>query len=195
MNVIIACEYSGTVRDAFIRRGHRAWSCDILPTARPGPHFQCDVLTLLRLLPGFFDLLIAHPPCTHLAVSGARHFPAKRADGRMDAAMDFFMALAEADVAKIAVENPVCVMSSEWRKPDQIIQPHEFGHPEFKATCLWLKNLAPLQATCRLPVPLKSAPEWNAWNKIHRMAPSENRAYLRSKTYDGIAEAMAQQWG
>lgn len=186
MNVLIACEYSGVVRDAFTARGHNAISCDVLPSDRPGKHFQCDVLTVLRMMAGYFDLLIAHPPCTHLAASGARHFPAKRASGVQQLAIDFFMALAHANIKKIVVENPVCIMSTIWRKPDQIIQPWQFGHGETKATCLWLKGLRPLQPTRVVPgrVP-----------RVHWLPPSVDRWKLRSTTYTGIADAMAEQWG
>ena len=183
MRVLVACEYSGTVRDAFIRRGHDAMSCDLLPTERPGPHHCGDVLEVLE---DGWDMMIAHPPCTHLAVSGARHFAEKKKDGRQGAAIEFFMALANADIPRIAIENPVCIMSSIWRKPDQTIQPWQFGHGETKATCLWLKGLQKLQPTF-----LVSGRE----QRIHRMPPSPDRWKNRSKTFYGIAEAMAQQWG
>lgn len=183
MKVLIACEYSGVVRDAFIRAGHEAMSCDILPTATPGPHYQGDVRDVLDYP---WDLMIAHPPCTHLSVSGARHFEAKRMDGRQQAGASFFMTLAKADIPKIAIENPVCIMSSLWRKPDQIVQPWMFGHGETKATCFWLKNLEPLA-----PTEIVEGRE----NRIHLMPPSPDRGHLRSVTYQGIAEAMANQWG
>ena len=183
MKVLVACEFSGTVRDAFIARGHDAISCDLLPSDRPGPHYQGDVFDIIG---NGYDLMIAHPPCTHLAVSGARHFPAKRADGRQQKAIDFFMRLAQADIPRIAVENPVCIMSSIWRKPDQIIQPWQFGHGETKATCLWLKNLPFLVATNIVE---------GRDDRIHKMPPSPDRWKLRSKTYKGIAQAMALQWG
>jgi hypothetical protein len=183
MKVLIACEYSGTVRDAFIKMGHDAMSCDLLSTDRPGPHYQGDVFDIIG---DGWDLMIAHPPCTHLAVSGARHFAAKRADGRQQEAIAFFMALVNADIPRIAVENPVCIMSSLYRKPDQIIQPWQFGHGETKATCLWLKNLPLLQ-------PLNIV-EGRA-DRIHKMPPSPERWKLRSTTYQGIADAIAAQWG
>lgn len=183
MRVLVACEYSGVVRDAFLRRGHDAISCDLLPTDALGPHFCGDALEIIG---DDWDLMIAHPPCTHLAVSGARHFEDKRADGRQQSAIDFFMALANAPIRHIAIENPVCIMSKEWRKPDQIIQPWQFGHGETKATCLWLKNLPKLR-----PTNVVEGRE----NRIHRMPPSEDRWKERSKTFDGIAEAMAAQWG
>lgn len=183
MKVLVACEYSGAVRDAFIRGGHEAMSCDLLPTDAPGPHYQGDVRDLLDYP---WDLMIAHPPCTHLAVSGARHFEEKRKDGRQQSAVSFFMMLARARIPRIAIENPVCIMSSMWRKPDQTIQPWMFGHGETKATCLWLKNLPPLR-----PTNIVSGRE----ARIHRMPPSEDRWKLRSATYQGIADAMAEQWG
>ena len=183
MKILIACEYSGTVRDAFLSLGHDAMSCDLLPTDNPGPHYQGDVFDIIN---DGWDMMIAHPPCTHLAVSGARYFAEKRADGRQQAAIDFFMRLASANIPKIAVENPVCIMSSIWRKPDQIIQPWQFGHGETKATCLWLKGL-PLLA----PTNIVEGRD----DRIHRLPPSPDRWKLRSKTYDGIAKAMAEQWG
>lgn len=183
MRVLIACEYSGRVRDAFLRLGHDAMSCDLLPTDVPGPHYQGDVFDIIG---DGWDLMIAHPPCTHLAVSGARHFAEKRADGRQQEAIDFFMTLARADIPRIAIENPVCIMSSKWRKPDQIIQPWWFGHGETKATCLWLKGLPLLT-----PTNIVSGRE----DRIHKMPPSADRWKLRSTTYAGIAEAMATKWG
>jgi hypothetical protein len=190
--VLVGCEYSGRVREAFRRRGHDAWSCDLLPAEDGSPyHIQGDVLAVLG---DGFDLGIFHPPCTHLAVSGARHFEEKRADGRQQEAIDFFMALANAPIPRIAIENPVCIMSSVWREPDQVVQPFWFGHPEFKATCLWLKGLPRLRATKRLSPPLKDSAEWNAWNRVHRMPPSPDRWKERSRTYEGIAEAFAEQW-
>lgn len=183
MKILIACEYSGTVRDAFIARGHDAMSCYLLPTDVPGPHYQGDVRDVIH---GCWDLMIAHPPCTHLSVSGARHFDAKKLDGRQQSAISFFMMMAKADIPMIAVENPVCVMSSIWRKPDQVIQPWQFGHGETKATCLWLKGLPPLK-----PTNVVDGRE----NRIHKMPPSPDRWKERSKTYEGIAQAMAEQWG
>lgn len=183
MRVLIACEYSGIVRDAFIARGHNAMSCDFLPSDRPGPHYQGDVFDIIS---NGYDLMIAHPPCTHLAVSGARHFAAKRSDGRQQAAIDFFLRLAQVAIPHIAIENPVCIMSTIWRKPDQIIQPWQFGHGETKKTCLWLKNLP-------LLVPTNIVDGRVA--RIHKMPPSPDRGKLRSKTYEGIAQAMAEQWG
>lgn len=183
MKVLIACEYSGVVRDAFIGGGHEAMSCDLLPTEAPGPHYQGDVRDVLDFP---WDLMIAHPPCTHLSVSGARHFEAKRMDGRQQSAVSFFMSLARAQIPMIAIENPVCIMSSMWRKPDQVIQPWQFGHGETKATCLWLKGLPPL-----CPTDVVEGRE----NRIHRMPPSAERWKERSRTFSGIAAAMATQWG
>lgn len=183
MKVLIACEYSGRVRDAFIAKGHDAWSCDLLPTDAPGPHFQCDVADILN---NDWDLMIAHPPCTHLAVSGARHFAAKKASGVQDAALDFVRMLLNANIPKIALENPISIISSRIRKPDQIIQPWQFGHGETKATCLWLKNLPKLAPTNIVD---------GRSDRIHKMPPSPDRWKLRSTTYQGIADAMAEQWG
>ena len=182
MKVLIACEYSGTVRDSFIAMGHEVMSCDLLPTDKPGPHYQGDVFDIIN---DGWDLMIAHPPCTHLAVSGARHFAEKRADGRQQDGIDFFMALANAVIPKICIENPVCIMSTIWRKPDQIIQPWQYGHGETKSTCFWLKGLPLLQPT--------DVVEGRA-DRIHKMPPSADRWKLRSQTYQGIADAMAQQW-
>ena len=181
MKVLIACEYSGAVRDAFIAQGHDAISCDILPTDAPGPHYQGDVRDILE---DGFDLMVAHPPCTHLAVSGARWFKDKQIE--QAESLDFVRLLLAAPIDKIALENPISIISSRIRKPNQIIQPWQFGHGETKATCLWLKNLPKLQAT--QIVDGREA-------KVHRMSPGPNRWKERSKTYQGIAEAMAQQWG
>ena len=183
MRVLVACEYSGVVRDAFLALGHDAMSCDLLPTEAPGPHYEGDVRDVLDYP---WDLLVGHPPCTHLSVSGARHFEAKRMDGRQQSAVSFFMLLARAPVPMVAIENPVCIMSSLWRKPDQIIQPWQFGHGETKATCLWLKGLPQLVATD--VVEGREA-------RVHRMPPGPDRWKERSRTYAGIARAMAMQWG
>ena len=183
MKVLIACEFSGTVREAFRNTGHDSWSCDILPSEKPGNHLQCDVLEVLG---DGWDLMIAHPPCQHLAVSGARWFAEKQKDGRQQKAIDFFLALANSSIPKIAIENPVCIMSTHFRKPDQIIQPWQFGHGETKATCLWLKSLPKLTST-----EIVNGRD----DRIHKMPPSADRGCERSKTYQGIADAMAQQWG
>lgn len=193
MRVLIACEKSGVVRDAFIRKGHAASSCDLLPSESPlGHHYICDVT---RLLDWKWDLLIAFPPCTHLAVSGARYFAQKRADGRQQEAVDFFMRFANARSGKIAIENPIGIMSSIWRKPDQIIQPWQFGHPESKATCLWLKNLPLLTPTNILELPKSGRWDNQTPSGQNKLGPSPERAFLRAKTYQGIANAMAEQWG
>ena len=184
MRVLVACEYSGRVRDAFAKRGHTAVSCDLLPSDSPhGWHVQGDVLAILDK---GWDLLIAHPPCTHLAVSGARHFAAKQASGVQQEALDFVRALLDAPIERIALENPVSIISSRIRKPDQVIHPWQFGHGETKATCLWLKNLPKLQ-----PTNIVEGRE----NRVHRMPPSADRWKKRSTTYEGIADAMAAQWG
>lgn len=183
MRVLVACEYSGRVRDAFLRLGHDAMSCDLLPTDVPGPHYQGDVLEILG---DGWDLMVGHPPCDHLAVSGARWFKEKRADGRQQAAIGFFMELANAPIPRICLENPVSIMSTQYRKPDQIIQPWQFGHGETKATCLWLKNLPPLQ-----PTNIVEGRE----ARVHRMPPGPDRWKERSRTFQGIADAMADQWG
>lgn len=184
MRVLVACESSGTVRDAFIRSGHDAMSCDLLPTDSQGPHYQGDVFDVIDYP---WELMIGHPPCTHLSVSGARHFEAKRMDGRQQAAVSFFMRLIRqsAHISMVAIENPVCIMSSLYRKPDQIIHPWQYGHGETKATCLWLKGLPLLQ-----PTNIVEGRE----ARIHRMPPSPDRWKERSRTYDGIAKAMSEQW-
>jgi hypothetical protein len=181
MRVLVACEYSGRVRDAFIARGHQALSCDLLPTDTPGPHHQGPVEDILN---DGWDVMIAHPPCTHLAVSGARWFHKKQQE--QAEALDFVRLLLDAPIPKIALENPISVISSKIRKPDQIIQPWMFGHGETKATCLWLKNLKPL-----IPTEIVEGRE----AKVHRMPPGAERWKLRSLTYQGIADAMALQWG
>lgn len=182
MRVLVACEFSGTVRDAFTRLGHYAVSCDLLPSETPGPHLQRDVRDFLYA-DADFDLMIAHPPCTHLAVSGARWFKDKQAE--QAEALDFVRALMDAPIPRIALENPISIISSRIRKPDQIIQPWQFGHPETKATCLWLKGLPKLQPT--IIVEGREA-------RVHRMPPGPNRWKERSRTYPGIAAAMAAQW-
>jgi hypothetical protein len=179
--VLVACEFSGVVREAFRAQGHDAWSCDLLPSEQDGPHIQGDVLDVLA---DDWDLLVAHPPCTHLAVSGARWFAGRRAE--QEAAAQFFLALACAEIGKVAVENPVSVMSTRYRKPDQIIQPWQFGHPEIKATCLWLRGLPKL-------VPTEVVAGRHA--RVHREPPSPERWKNRSRTLPGIAAAMADQWG
>lgn len=178
--VLVACEYSGIVRDAFEKAGWFAMSCDLLPTEIEGNHYQGDVMDVLSL---GWDLLIAHPPCTHLAVSGARWFKNKQKE--QQDALEFVRLLLNAPVNKIALENPISIISSRIRKPDQIVQPWQFGHGETKATCLWLKNLPKL-----VPTQIVEGRE----NRIWKMPPSENRAKERSRTYKGIAQAMVEQW-
>lgn len=180
MKVLVACEYSGRVRDAFLRAGHEAISCDMLPTENSGPHYQGDVRDILNQN---WDLMIAHPPCTHLAVSGARWFKHKQAEQAQ--ALEFVQTLLNAPIPRIALENPVSIISSRIRKPDQIIQPWMFGHGETKATCLWLKGLPKLQ-----PTNMVSGRE----QRIHNMPPGPDRWKERSRTYQGIANAMAEQW-
>lgn len=190
LKVLVACEYSGRVRDAFIRGGCDAMSCDLLPTDAPGPHYQGDVRDVLDYP---WDLMIAHPPCTDLSVSGAAWFAKKRVIGAQQASASFFMLLAKSDIPRIAIENPVCVMSSLWRKPDQVIQPWMFGHMEQKATCLWLKGIPPLTPTNNVKEQMMQLPK-NQRERLHYLPPSEDRWKLRSETYQGIADAMAAQW-
>ena len=190
MRVLVACEYSGAVRDAFIAQGHDAMSCDLLPTDVIGPHYQGDVRDVLDYP---WDLMIAHPPCTDLAVSGAAWFAKKRIVGAQQASASFFMLLAKADIPRIAIENPVCVMSSLWRKPDQVVHPWMFGHKEQKATCLWLKQLPPLVQTNNVHGEMMLLPK-NQRERLHYLPPSKDRWKLRSATYQGIANAMAAQW-
>lgn len=190
MRVLLACEFSGVMRDAFKVRSHDAWSCDFLPTEVPGQHYQGDIRDLLYL--GTWDLMIACPPCTHLAVSGARWFKDKERE--QAGALEFVRLLMAAPIPRIAVENPVGVISTRIRKPDQIIQPWQFGHPESKATCLWLKGLALLR-----PTNVVSSPASGRWanqtpSGQNRLGPSPDRWRERSRTYQGIADAMADQW-
>jgi hypothetical protein len=189
--VLVACEYSGAVRDAFAARGWDAWSCDLLPSEKPGQHYVGDVRDILAGLPipGEspvipWDILIAHPPCTHLAVSGARWW-ASKPPSLQAAALDFVRLLLNAPVPHIALENPVSAISSRIRKPDQVIQPWQFGHGEVKATCLWLKNLPKLTPT-RI-VEGREA-------RVHKMPPGPDRWKERSRTLPGIALAFADQW-
>lgn len=181
MKVLVACEYSGKVRDAFTELGHYAVSCDLLDSEKPGNHYKGSVLDIIN---DGWDLMIAHPPCTHLAVSGSRWFKNKQA--QQAEALEFVRLLMNAPIERIAIENPISVISTKIRKPDQIIQPWMFGHGETKATCLWLKNLPKLEATNIVE---------GREARIHKMAPSPDRWKERSRTYDGIAKAMSQQWG
>lgn len=216
MKILIACEFSGVVRRAFAAKGHEVTSCDLLPAEDDNPnHYQGPVEDLLKQQ---WDLMIAHPPCTHICSSGARYFAAKRADGRQQQGIDFFMLLINADIPKIAVENPVGIMSTVYRKPDQIIQPWQFGHRESKATCLWLKGLPLLIPTKIMEPEWKKNPDGTVWRSAkgkresvahsrpqcrwdnqtpsgqNKLGPSKNRWKLRSITYEGIAAAMAEQW-
>ncbi len=182
MRVLIACEFSGIVRNAFRARGHDAWSCDLLP-AEDGSeyHSECDVTHVLN---NDWDLMVAHPPCTHLAVSGARWFADKREE--QEKALAFVRALLAAPIPRIALENPISIISSKIRKPDQIVQPWMFGHGETKATCLWLKNLPHL-----VPTDVVEGRE----PRVHFASPGPERWKERSRTMTGIAAAMAEQWG
>lgn len=184
MRVLVACEFSGTVREAFRARGHDAWSCDLLP-AEDGSdyHFQGELFGNGQLRNGW-DLMIAHPPCTHLAVSGARWFKEKREE--QEAALQFVRDLMAAPIQRIAIENPISIISSRIRKPDQIIQPWQYGHGETKATCLWLKGLPKLT-----PTNIVEGRE----ARVHRMPPGPDRWKERSRTFKGIADAFAHQWG
>jgi|TARA_X000001388_G_C2171551_1_gene100035 site-specific DNA-cytosine methylase len=183
MKVLVACEYSGRVRDAFKRYGHDAMSCDLLPTETKGPHYQGPVEDVLD---DGWDLMVAHPPCTHLAVSGSRHFSKKISDGSQAAALNFVRLLMSAPIERWCIENPVSIISSAIRSPDQIIQPWEYGHGECKATCFWLKNLPKLR-----PTNIVSGRE----QRVHLMPPGPNRWKERSRTFEGVAEAMGEQWG
>lgn len=185
MDILVGCEESGTVRDAFAALGHKVLSCDLMPTRSDGPHYRGDIFDVIDYP---WDMAIFHPPCTHTSVSGARHFAEKWMDGRQAAGVAFFMNLVRrsAHIPKTVFEQPVSIMSTLYRKPDQVIQPWQFGHGETKATCLWLKGLPLLMPT--------QVVEGRA-DRIHKMAPGPERARERSKTYDGIARAMASQWG
>lgn len=181
MKLLIACEFSGIVREAFTKLGHDVTSCDLLPTEIPGKHYQGDVKDILG---NGWDMMIAHPPCTHLAVSGARWFKDKKEEQAL--ALSFVWVLLNAPIEKIALENPISIISSQIRKPDQIIQPWQFSHGETKATCLWLKNLPLLKSTNIVE---------GREARVHKASPGENRWKERSRTLQGIADAMAQQWG
>lgn len=181
MKILIACERSGVVREAFTRLGHEALSVDLEPSDLPGNHYQGSILDVIEQ---DWDMMIAFPPCTHLCVSGARWFKNKKQEQKE--AIMFFLRLAYCHIPKIAIENPIGIMSTAYRKPDQIIQPWQFGHGETKATCLWIKGLPLLK-----PTNIVQGRE----ARIHKMAPSKDRSYQRAKTYQGIADAMADQWG
>jgi len=202
MKILIACEFSGTVREAFTGGGHDVWSCDIEPTDVPGQHYQGDVMDIIN---DGWDMLIAFPPCTHLAVSGARHFEQKRKDGRQQQGIDLFMKMINAPIDKIAVENPIGIMSSLHKKPSQIIQPYQFGHEAQKSTCLWLKNLPLL-----IPTNIVGKGDFYITPGGKKMASwmcdpvgkdgkklaygSDEIKKVRNKTFQGIADAMAKQW-
>lgn len=195
MNVLVACEFSGIVREAFNHEGHNAVSCDLLPSEQMGSHIQGDVLAEIEKHGDCYDLMIAHPPCTHLAVSGAAWFKNKAVEQK--AALEFVKALMDAPIPRICIENPVSIISTHIRKPDQIIQPYQFGHSVKKTTCLWLKNLPKLVPT-KIVEPeittLKTGAKFSTWDYKISMNHKE-RAHLRSKTFPGIAAAMATQWG
>jgi hypothetical protein len=213
MRVLVACEYSGIVRDAFRARGHDAWSCDLLPTEKPiwtydqqtgtkthhperGYHYEGDVLDLLH---DGWDLMIAHPPCTYLTSSGL-HWNKRRPEraAQTEDALQFVLMLANAPIPRIAIENPVGCLSTRWRKPDQTIQPHQFGHDASKSTCLWLTNLPKLVATKAVaPRMVDGKPRWSNQTDSgqNRVPPGPDQWKIRSTTYQGIADAMAEQWG
>ena len=212
LRVLVACEESQAVTKELRKLGHEAYSCDLLPCSGNHPewHFNCDVFKIIKDLGGElqngkyvkvkkWDLMIAHPPCTHLAVSGARHFAKKRADGRQQEGIDFFMTLANSNIPRYAIENPIGIMSSEWRKPDQIVNPWEYGHSVTKATCLWLKNLPKLVPTNVVDKgaiwTAKSGKRMSQWYYDSSCLPPKEREKMRNKTFQGIADAMAQQWG
>ncbi len=190
MRVLVACEFSGVVRDAFLAKGHPATSCDLIDSTKPGAHYKGDVRDLLH---DGWDLMIAHPPCTHLAVSGAKWFKYKVKE--QQEALEFVMLLMDAPIPKICLENPISIISTRIRKPDQIIQPWQFGHPEAKSTCLWLKDLPRLTHTNVLPLPESGRWSNQTPSGQNKLGPSPDRAKLRSITYQGIADAMAAQWG
>lgn len=186
MRVLVACEYSGRVREAFRIRGHEAWSCDLYENSEDGSPYHRRIDAIEYACNERWDLMIAHPPCTHLSVSGARHFASKQASGVQQEALEFVRRLMDAPIPRIAIENPISIISSRIRKPDQIIQPWQFGHGETKATCLWLKNLPLLT-----PTNIVEGRE----ARIHKMPPSQDRWKERSRTYQGVADAFATQWG
>jgi hypothetical protein len=208
MKILVACEESQAVTIELRKLGHEAYSCDIEPCSGGHPewHIQSDAIPILggwsciktaneahHEIVGRWDMIIAFPPCTHLAVSGAAWFEQKRKDGRQQQGIDFFMKFVNADCARIAIENPVGIMSTRWRKPDQIIHPWQFGHPEKKATCLWLEGLPLLSPTEDVRRYMETLPK-SKQQRLHYLPPSADRAKLRSKTFPGIAKAMAEQW-
>lgn len=196
MRVLVACEYSGRVRDAFLARGHEALSCDLLPTDSPGPHYEGDVKDVLY---DGWDLLIAHPPCTYLSVSGMHWTTRGLRDPKLtEDALDFVRLLMQAPIPRKCIENPVSVISSRIRKPDQIVHPYQFGHDASKKTCLWLENLPKLVPTQLIePRVVNGKMRWGNQTDSgqNKLAPSKDRWKVRSETYEGLAQAMAQQWG
>jgi hypothetical protein len=196
MKILIACEFSGVVREAFTKLGHDVTSCDLEPTSLPGKHYQGDVNDIIN---DGWDMMIAFPPCTHLAVSGARHFEQKRKDGRQQQGIDFFMSIVNAPIPKIAVENPIGIMSSIYRKPNQIIHPYHFGHQASKSTCLWLKELPLLNHTNVVSkgefVTFPSGKRMTKWYADSAKNNAVTRTKIRNTTFQGIADAMADQWG
>ena len=196
MKILIACEFSGTVRDAFSRLGHYAVSCDLLPTDAPGRHYKGDVMDIIG---DNWDLMIAHPPCTYLCSSGL-HWNKRRPERAQmtEEALQFVRSLLDAPIPRIALENPIGAISTRIRKPDQTIQPYQYGHDASKSTCLWLKGLPPLRPTKMIePRIVNGKPRWGNQTDSgqNKLPPSEDRWKLRSETYQGIAEAMAHQWG
>ena len=193
MRVLVACEYSGRVRDAFLAKGHEAMSCDLLPTEKPGPHYQGDMRDVMDYP---WDLMIAHPPCTYLSVSGMHWTTRGLRDPKLtEDALAFVNLLLNAPIKKIALENPISIISSRIRKPDQIIQPWWFGEDASKKTCLWLKNLPLLEPTDKLPGDNKTRRANQTPSGQNKLGPSADRWKIRSATYQGIADAMAAQWG
>ena len=198
MKILVACEFSGTVRDAFSRGGHEAWSCDLLPSEKPGNHYQGNVLDIIC---DGWDLMVAHPPCTFLTVAANKWMKPEFADRfpdrpqQREEAVSFFMAMINAPIPQIAVENPIGVISSRYRKPDQVVQPWMFGHGETKATCFWLKGLPRLIPTHIDGDMFAAETPPEREQRLHNLPPSPTRWMERSKTFQGIADAMAAQWG
>jgi hypothetical protein len=198
MKVLVACEFSGIVRDAFAKRGHDAWSCDLLPSERPGQHIQGEVEEILG---DGWDMMIAHPECTYLTVAntymkrGCSKYTAREAISLRKCAVDFFMLLVHAPIKRIAIENPIGVMSTIYRKPDQVVHPWQFGEDASKATCLWLNGLPKLKPTNILPGGRTVRRSNQTPSGQNKLGPSPTRAMERSRTYQGIADAMAEQWG
>jgi len=201
MKVLVACEFSGIVREAFRAKGHDAWSCDLVPTEIPGQHIQGNVL---EILDDGWDMMIAHPPCTHLSCSGAKHFSKKIADGRQQQGIDFFMKFTTTSIPLVCIENPIGIMSRLYRKPDQIIQPWQFGHEAQKSTCLWLKGLPKLCPTnivgkgdFYVSPSGKKLPVWYGDASLNGKKigyNTEEMKRIRNRTFKGVAEAMAEQW-